>query len=361
MEDSVENISLLSSQSSTPDLSSVVCVEISVTTNSIELTLTDGGSRSYVYTYKYDIEDTWPVQFAEVLPRVQSLKIENRAVRRVVVTESSIMRLPALCELELSGSVIIENIASLSSLNTISLIDTSVDWLNECTLDKLVSLSLSKCRSQLYRPIDLNGFTRLTTLRISDSDIGYLPDIDKCTDLVTISVHNSNLSKDSVEEWDLGQLTKLKRLEIVDSRVCGAVDCMGEWIGRLSSLTHLDMSGNRITGTIPSTIQQLSKLKCLDLHNNRISRGLESIQNLPELELVDLNLNNSIPGAIPATLFTTNPNLTRLYIQYNWVVSLPDVSNSNLAVIAAIGLQYNTEHWMVTREDDNIAIYTNLG
>lgn len=60
----------------------------------------------------------------------------------------------------------------------------------------------------------------------------------------------------------LGNLTSLTW------KACGTV----AW-GSFSELTHLDLSGNHLSGTLPESWSALSKLEVLDLSHNNFSGG----------------------------------------------------------------------------------------
>uniref|UniRef100_A0AC11EU69 Uncharacterized protein n=1 Tax=Ovis aries TaxID=9940 RepID=A0AC11EU69_SHEEP len=64
---------------------------------------------------------------------------------------------------------------------------------------------------------------------------------------------------------NLPKLPKLKKLELSDNRICGGLDTLAE---KLPNLTHLNLSGNKLKDI--STLEPLKKLECLkslDLFN----------------------------------------------------------------------------------------------
>lgn len=70
--------------------------------------------------------------------------------------------------------------------------------------------------------------------------------------------------------------------------------------GLLRSLEVLDLSGNRLTGQIPSSFGSLLKLQKLILHGNQLNGAIpESLGQLNELERLDLEHNNDLTGSIP--------------------------------------------------------------
>ena len=70
----------------------------------------------------------------------------------------------------------------------------------------------------------------------------------------------------------------------------------------LSSLTHLNLGNNNISGPIPSGLGDLSRLEHLGLANNLLSGGIPpELGNLSQLDYLELD-NNALSGAIPVEL-----------------------------------------------------------
>ncbi|KAF3772457.1 STRUBBELIG-RECEPTOR FAMILY 6 protein [Nymphaea thermarum] len=77
---------------------------------------------------------------------------------------------------------------------------------------------------------------------------------------------------------------------------------MGDFFGKLTKLTELDLSFNNLSGNLPSTFSSLSSLTTLYLQNNQFTGSLDALTYLP---LLNLNVaNNHFSGAIPPQLLT---------------------------------------------------------
>ncbi|KAG2646678.1 hypothetical protein PVAP13_2KG526900 [Panicum virgatum] len=89
-------------------------------------------------------------------------------------------------------------------------------------------------------------------------------------------------------------------VEVSDNLIAGAVP---EEIGLLcSSLVVLGIAGNQLSGTIPSSIGELSYLISLDLSRNRLGGVIPtSVKKLPQLERLSL-AHNLLNGTIPADI-----------------------------------------------------------
>ncbi|MBO1348618.1 MAG: putative Ig domain-containing protein [Hormoscilla sp. GUM202] len=73
-------------------------------------------------------------------------------------------------------------------------------------------------------------------------------------------------------------------------------------LGLNSRVTYINLSGNNLSGTLPSELGDLSSLQYLWLYNNDLSGTLPSeLGDLTNLHLLDLN-DNSLSGPIPSEL-----------------------------------------------------------
>jgi Leucine-rich repeat (LRR) protein len=85
----------------------------------------------------------------------------------------------------------------------------------------------------------------------------------------------------------IGSLTALEKLQISYSKLTGSIP---ESITRLKQLTHLDLSENKLTGTLPKGWRNLTKLRVVYLnHNSELKVSERSLRaKLPNVQWVNL-------------------------------------------------------------------------
>lgn len=83
-------------------------------------------------------------------------------------------------------------------------------------------------------------------------------------------------------------------------------------IGNLNSLTWMMLSGNGISGSLPSTIGNLKSLKFLYFNDNRLTGVIPSeIGDCTNLEILMVNSNANIGGQSP-TNYAKNNEFTKI-------------------------------------------------
>ena len=108
----------------------------------------------------------------------------------------------------------------------------------------------------------------------------------------------------------LGDLTDLRRLYLYDNRLTGSIPAS---LSNLTNLEHLFLDANDLSLAIPSSLGRLANLTAVGLSRNRLAGRIpSSLGNLPNLGQLDLH-HNRLTGEIPAALCqfaeTINPQL----------------------------------------------------
>ena len=103
---------------------------------------------------------------------------------------------------------------------------------------------------------------------------------------------------------------------------------------------ELHLGGNRLTGSIPSSLGDLANLKRLYLHGNQLTGSIpSSLGNLANLEYLYL-IHNQLTGSIPSSLGDL-ANLEHLYLGNNQLTGSIPSSLGNLTNLLWFQLQNN--------------------
>ncbi|CAN1328012.1 Leucine-rich repeat receptor-like serine/threonine-protein kinase BAM3 [Linum perenne] len=150
-------------------------------------------------------------------------------------------------------------------------------------------------------PDDLGSCQSLSRVRLGQNYLtGKIP--DGLIYLLGISLLElqSNYLTGPVSESRTGQASsKLEQLNLSENRLTGSIPGS---IGNLSSLQILLLNGNQFTGGIPSQIGQLKNVLTLDMSRNNFSGYIPpSIGSCLMLTYLDLS-NNQLSGPIPTQL-----------------------------------------------------------
>ncbi|KAB2609774.1 leucine-rich repeat receptor-like protein kinase [Pyrus ussuriensis x Pyrus communis] len=111
----------------------------------------------------------------------------------------------------------------------------------------------------------------------------------------------------------IGKLVLLTKLDLHGNNISGSIPVS---TGKLKSLTYLDLSGNRIIGRLPQSIGALSQLVLLYLNHNQLNGSIpSSISGLNSPRFCQLS-QNKLAGALPASLGQL-PKIERLIFKNN--------------------------------------------
>lgn len=136
---------------------------------------------------------------------------------------------------------------------------------------------------------------------------------------------------------ELGNLSRLTQLELPGNELGGTIP---EEVGNLSALVHLDLRWNSLEGEIPTTIGHLNNLMSLLLSSNRLSGsippGIGSLRILRRLELS----HNELAGTIPRTLGSLRV-LEAMALQHNFLEGPIPEEFGRISSIKRLNFQQN--------------------
>lgn len=214
-----------------------------------------------------------------------------------------------------------ESIGSLDQLRTLNLSQNFLKGYLPLSLFRLPNLKvLDLSSNDFYGPVPDTNLPSINDLDISQNSLnGSLPN-GVCHNSSSIRVLNlgvnyisGNLPEglgncSSLEHLFLGtnnltggitdsilQLHKLTELRLEDNKLSGMLN---KGIGNLTNLVRLDISTNGFSGTIPDVFRNTGKLQFFLAHSNRFSGFIpSSLTNCPTLTLLNVR-NNSLEGPI---------------------------------------------------------------
>ncbi|CAH9141053.1 unnamed protein product [Cuscuta epithymum] len=150
---------------------------------------------------------------------------------------------------------------------------------------------------------------RVTFLRLPASSLsGQIPEntLSKLTRLRTLSLRLNRLSGPLPS--DLDQCTELRNLYLQGNQFSGPVPA---YIFGFHALVRLNLANNNFSGEIPSGFSNLTRLRTLYLENNQFSGSIPdlNLQNLEQFNVSFNNLNGTVPKSLrgmPAEAFSGN-------------------------------------------------------
>jgi Leucine-rich repeat (LRR) protein len=153
-------------------------------------------------------------------------------------------------------------------------------------------------------PLEIGNLTELEIINISRGDFsaGPVPDsIRACSHLKSFTLFKCKFQAEfpsgleGLKSLGISHVNRLELIEMTDNKITGSIP---NWVCELVELTLLKMEHNQIIGTIPECIGRLINLSIINLSDNYLSGklpvGLCDLVNLEFLEIED----NKIEGII---------------------------------------------------------------
>ena len=243
-----------------------------------------------------------------VMKSLERLNLSHNRMKGEVF--KSFMRVCTLRSLELDGNNFTEDLQSI--LHNLSI---------GCVRNSLQVLDLSYNGITGTLP-DLSIFTSLKTLDLSFNLLtGMIHEGSTLPfELENLSIRSNSLEGGIPKSFWMNAC-ELKSLELSDNSFNGELQVIIHHLSRCArySLQQLDLSINRINGTLPD-LSIFSSLEIFDIHKNRLNGTIsEDIRFPAKLRALRMN-SNSLKGVISDLHFSGMSMLKELYLSDNLLV-----------------------------------------
>ena len=149
---------------------------------------------------------------------------------------------------------------------------------------------------------------------------------------------------------------RVTRVSLSGNQLTGSIPSKLE---KLTSLTQLYLNNNQLTGTIPSELEKLTSLTQLYLNNNQLTGSIPSaLGKLTSLDRLWLYVNQ-LTGPIPSELGNLT-NLTNLSLHRNQLTGTIPSALGNLTNLTRLSLYGNQLTGSIPSELEKLTSLTNL-
>ncbi|ESW09247.1 hypothetical protein PHAVU_009G112200 [Phaseolus vulgaris] len=270
---------------------------------------------------------------------VTKLLLSSKGITTSKSLPSTICNLKNLLMLDLSNNSIAgEFPTTLYECSNLQYLDLSQNYLAGAVpadVDRLKTLTYLSLGANSFSgeiPAAIGNLPELQTLDLFTNNFeGTVPkEIGNLSNLEGLGLaYNLKLAP-----WKIPlEFRKLRNLRRLWMTRCNLIGEIPEYFGDIfTNLVRLDLSMNKLSGSIPRTLFSLRKLRFLYLFSNRLS-GVIPSATMQCLELIDVDLaKNNLTGSIPRE-FGELKNLSTLHLYENHLFGEIPVSLSQIPTL----------------------------
>ncbi|CAM0878513.1 unnamed protein product [Alopecurus aequalis] len=202
-------------------------------------------------------------------------------------------------------------------------------------LSFMQSLSLTENRLTGEIPPSFGHLCRLQTLYLNNNTLqGKIPSFSNCSKLKVLHISHNNL----VGKFDADFPPNLQVLRVSVNNLTGTIPTS---LANITTLEEISCASNHIKGNIPTEFAASSSLQHLYAGLNHLTgRFPQAILNISTLIGLAFNLNG-LSGELPSNLFTSLSNLQLLELNGNFFQGHIPSSLPNASALTIIALSYN--------------------
>ncbi|XP_044417195.1 receptor kinase-like protein Xa21 [Triticum aestivum] len=205
------------------------------------------------------------------------------------------------------------------------------------TFLRMLDLSFNSLHGDI--PASLGRLRRLRSLHLYDNSFsGTLPaNLSSCVSMIDMRLDNNTIG--GYIPTELGEkLTYLARITLRNNTFTGTIPSS---LANLSHLQSLDLSTNQLVGSIPPALGSIQSMRYFNLARNNISGMLPpSLYNWSSLEFLYVGFN-MLYGSIPDNIGNKFPKMKALSLSSNNFIGVLPSSLSNMSDLTILDLWKN--------------------
>ncbi|KAL7176488.1 hypothetical protein ACSBR2_029924 [Camellia fascicularis] len=225
---------------------------------------------------------------------------------------------------------------------------------------RVTSLNLSDMALTGSLSPHLGNLSFLSSLDISFNDFhGQIPeDLSRLRRLKQVNFEYNNFTGDLNSYSWFGNLPELQYLILYNNSFTGTI---GSSLCNISNLEALYLGQNYLQGSIPDEIGKLSNLKFLNLESNQITGSIPSAMffNMSSLQIIALTYNN-LYDSLPVDVCDHLPNLQVFYVSANRLYGEIPSSLCKCRELQYLSLSFNSFNGSIPREIGNLTMLKKL-